>query len=104
MRRGNAFLSFMHETYRGEKRGGTMGREENLAVFQDTEHRCKMNQRLKEGIARSVAEQKLILEGDGVTEAFSRKALEKNRKTLRGNFMIFAFFRIPELEKKLLTC
>lgn len=56
-----------------------MGREENVAVFQDTEHRCKTNQRLKEGIARSVAEQKLILEWDGVEDAFPGKALEKNR-------------------------
>lgn len=56
-----------------------MGREENLVVFQDTEHWCNTNQRLKEGIARSVAEQKLILEGDGVEDAFSGKALEKNR-------------------------
>ncbi len=56
-----------------------MGREENIAVFQDTEHRCKTNQRLKEGIARSVAEQKLILEWDGVEDAFPGKALEKNR-------------------------
>ena len=56
-----------------------MGREENLAVFQDTEHWCKTNQRLKEGIARSVAEQKLILEGDSVEEAFLGKACEKDR-------------------------
>ena len=56
-----------------------MGREENVAVFQDTEHRCKTNQRLKEGIARSVADQRLILEGDGVENAFPGKALEKNR-------------------------
>ena len=56
-----------------------MGREENIAVFQDTEHRCKTNQRLKEGIARSVAEQKLILEWDGVEDAFPGKPLEKNR-------------------------
>ena len=56
-----------------------MGREENLAVFQDTERRCKTNQRLKEGIARSVAEQKLILEGDSVEAAFPGKTLGKNR-------------------------
>lgn len=56
-----------------------MGREENIAVFQDTEHRCKTNQRLKEGIANSVAKQKLILDGDGVEDAFPGKALERNR-------------------------
>ncbi len=56
-----------------------MGREENLAVFQDTEHRCKTNQRLIEGIANSVAKQKLILEGDGATDAFPGKDLKRNR-------------------------
>ena len=56
-----------------------MGREENLVVFQDTEHRCKTNQRLKEAIVKSVAEQKLILESDSVADAFSEKTLEKNR-------------------------
>ena len=56
-----------------------MRREENIAVYQDTEHRCKTNQRLKEGIEKSVADQKLILEGDGVEDAFPGKTLEKNR-------------------------
>ncbi|MBR6477153.1 MAG: TIGR02452 family protein [Lachnospiraceae bacterium] len=56
-----------------------MGREENIAVFQDTEHWCRTNQRLKEGIAKSVADQKLILEWEGVEDAFQGKALDKNR-------------------------
>ena len=56
-----------------------MGREENVAVFQDTEHWCKTNQRLIEGIAKSIVGQKLILEWEGVEDAFQGKALEKNR-------------------------
>ena len=56
-----------------------MGREENVAVFQDTERRCKSNQRLKEGIAGSVQAQKLICEWDDVEQAFAGQALQRNR-------------------------
>lgn len=57
-----------------------MGREENIAVFQDTEHRCKSNQRLKEGIVKSVQAQRLILESDGVERerAFAGQAVQRN--------------------------
>ena len=56
-----------------------MGREENITVYQDTEHRCKTNQRLKEGIAKSVQEQKIILERDALDKAFPDMASNKNR-------------------------
>ena len=56
-----------------------MGREENIAVFQDTERRCKTNQRLKEEIARSIQAQKIILESDGVERVFSDRVLQRNR-------------------------
>ncbi len=41
-----------------------MGREENAAIFRDTEKTCRTHPRLKESIARSRAGQRLILEGD----------------------------------------
>ena len=41
-----------------------MGREENVAVFQDTERLCKTNARLSEAVRRATAAQKLILEQD----------------------------------------
>ena len=41
-----------------------MGRDENIAVFEDTEKFCKENRRLKESVAKSVAQQKLVLEGN----------------------------------------
>ena len=41
-----------------------MGRDENVAVFEDTEKFCKQNRRLKESIAKSVAQQKLVQEGN----------------------------------------
>ena len=41
-----------------------MGREENVAVFKDTEKLCKTNKKLSESIKKAVAGQKLILEGD----------------------------------------
>ena len=59
--------------------GDIMGREENVTVFQDTEQRCKANQRLKEAIAKSIVEQKLILEWQDIDEALPGKVLEKNR-------------------------
>lgn len=43
-----------------------MGREENIAVFEDTERLCSENRRLKESIAKSIAQQKLVLEGDTI--------------------------------------
>ncbi len=43
-----------------------MGREENVAVFDDTERLCKTNKRLIEAVRKSTASQKLILEGDSL--------------------------------------
>ena len=44
-----------------------MGREENIAVFQDTEKIAKSNATLKEAIKNSTEKQKLILQGDTLT-------------------------------------
>jgi len=41
-----------------------MGREDNVAVFEDTERLCKTNKRLMEAVKKATAAQKLILEGD----------------------------------------
>lgn len=43
-----------------------MGREENVAVFQDTERLCKTNERLRESVRKATEAQKLILEGDAL--------------------------------------
>ena len=44
-----------------------MGREENAAIFRDTEKMCRTHPRLREAIALSRAGQRLILEGDAVS-------------------------------------
>lgn len=41
-----------------------MGREENVAVFQDTERLCRNNLKLKASIIKSTTKQKLLLEED----------------------------------------
>lgn len=56
-----------------------MGRAENITVFQDTERRCKTDQRLKEGIAKAVLGQRIILEGDAVAETLPGLSSNKNR-------------------------
>ena len=43
-----------------------MGREENAAIFRDTEKMCRSHPRLREAIALSRAGQRLILEGDAL--------------------------------------
>ena len=43
-----------------------MGREENVAIFQDTEKMCSENDRLRESIKQASENQKLILEGDSL--------------------------------------
>jgi len=43
-----------------------MGREENVAIFQDTEKMCRENVRLMESIKQASENQKLILEGDSL--------------------------------------
>ena len=45
-----------------------MGREENVAVFEDTERLCKNNVKLRESVRKSTASQKLILETDDLPE------------------------------------
>ncbi len=45
-----------------------MGRDDNVAVFLDTEKLCKGNVALKEAVQRSMAGQKLILETDDLQE------------------------------------
>ena len=45
-----------------------MGRDENVAVFKDTERLCKTNQKLSESVKKATASQKLILEGDDLPE------------------------------------
>ena len=44
-----------------------MGRYENAAIFRDTEALCRVHPRLKESIAFSRANQRLVLEGDAVS-------------------------------------
>ena len=44
-----------------------MGRNENIAIFRDTETMCRTHPRLKSSISFSRANQKLILEGDEVS-------------------------------------
>lgn len=43
-----------------------MGRDENVAVFKDTERLCKTNSILAESVNKATASQKLILEGDSL--------------------------------------
>ncbi len=43
-----------------------MGRTENVAVFQDTQRMYRTNEKLKESLANSIANEKLILESDKV--------------------------------------
>lgn len=43
-----------------------MGRDENIAIFKDTEKLCKTNKRIKESVKNSIKLQKLILEGDKI--------------------------------------
>lgn len=50
----------------------TVGREENIMVFEDTERLCRENIRLKESIEKSIAQQKLVLETDSIP------AIDKN--------------------------
>lgn len=45
-----------------------MGRDENVTVFKDTENLCKTNPRISEAVKRVTSAQKLILEGDALSE------------------------------------
>ena len=53
-----------------------MGREENSAIFRDTEARCRTHPRLKASIAFSRAHQQLIAEGDVVSVPPCKNAVE----------------------------
>ncbi len=48
--------------------GITMGRDENISVFEDTEKLCKTNPRLMESVKKATESQKLILEKDALAE------------------------------------
>ena len=56
-----------------------MGREENLAIFEDTSRMCNGNARLKESIRESVAGQRLILENQKVEEILPSLAENRDR-------------------------
>lgn len=60
-------------------RGRQMGREENVAIFRETEAVCKTDERLKKAIRDSSANQKLILESD----AFNAPARERDSDKAR---------------------
>ena len=50
-----------------------MGRDENRAVFEDTEKLCKANSKLRECIQKSIENQVLILEKDQVDNGVIQK-------------------------------
>ena len=58
-----------------------MGRQENIAVFEDTERLCKENKKLIDSVRKSTAKQKLILEKDVLQEA-SLDLYEKQAKVV----------------------
>ena len=53
-----------------------MGRDENVAIFQDTDKMCRENDRLRESIRLAFENQKLILEGDDVPSIENYKYAE----------------------------
>ena len=59
----------------------TMGREENVLVFQDTEKLCKTNSTLKDALNKSIQGQKLILETQTLPEV-SREKYETEAKVV----------------------
>ena len=56
-----------------------MGRDENIAVFRDTEHLCKTNEVLKASVKKATVAQKLILEEDFVPEQNKKRYDEPAR-------------------------
>ena len=50
-----------------------MGRDENVAIFQDTDKMCRENDRLRESIRLAFENQKLILEGDSTSASDNDK-------------------------------
>ncbi|MBE5850290.1 MAG: TIGR02452 family protein [Lachnospiraceae bacterium] len=59
-----------------------MSREDNVAVFKDTERLCKTNDRLKEAVRRATTSQKLILQVDEIDEQ------NKNRYEKQSNVVV----------------
>ena len=59
-----------------------MGRTENINVFQDTMNLCKNNDRIRESVHNAAEGQKLILEGDAITEPDKNRYKEKARITV----------------------
>ncbi len=53
-----------------------MGRDENVAVFKDTENLVRTNEKLKSSVQKSTDNQKLILEGDSLAEINPEKYVE----------------------------
>ena len=53
-----------------------MGRDENVAVFKDTENLVKTYERIKTSVQKSTDKQKLILEGDSLTDINLEKYAE----------------------------
>ncbi|MCR5321879.1 MAG: TIGR02452 family protein [Lachnospiraceae bacterium] len=58
-----------------------MGREENVAIFNDTAKLCKENTRLKESVRKATEAQKLILETDVLPEQ-DKKLFEEPAKVV----------------------
>lgn len=65
-----------------ERRKFTMGRTENINVFQDTMNLCKNNDRIRESVHNSAEDQKLILEGDKLAEPDENRYKEKAQITV----------------------
>ena len=51
-----------------EKGKEKMGRDENVIIFRDTEKMCNENKRLKDSVMRSKRSQKLILDGEKLSD------------------------------------
>ena len=61
-----------------------MGREENAAIFQDTEKLCKSIDELKNAIRKSKEKQRLILETDKLLENFAKEGIQEKRYEEKG--------------------
>ncbi len=53
-----------------------MGRDENVAIFTDTENLVRTNERLKSSVQKATDRQKLILEGDSLADVNLKKYAE----------------------------
>ena len=50
-----------------------MSSVENVEIFEDTKRLCETNGKIKEVLARSVKNQKLILEGEELSAVYKRQ-------------------------------